>query len=274
MQPGGWLGNQFSLSENQWRWWDAQVSCQARGCPACVPLPSERGRLPQRPRQNPLPLPPRTLGRRPEGAPAFQGWGIQRPGGWKLKSIRQHTPDITLSLAISPDQVQWSRAPNLTLGPGPSTQALNCAQSKWQVGSIVEWNPQMYPQPTMVAQSGQLKRSQPFSCLFGHSKAGGQDVSGRGGSRPININLSSPQTSPRQIFSPLKSSFPEKAAPHLQKISISWWLFWSFVFHHFKETKKEKLKIHKIIKVLDWPPQDCPLGSNLEEKTFAEEVYL
>ena len=35
--------------------------------------------------------------------------------------------------SISPVQVQWSRAPNLTLGPGPSTQALNCAQSKWQV---------------------------------------------------------------------------------------------------------------------------------------------
>jgi len=30
---------------------------------------------------------------------------------------------------------QWSRAPNLTLGPGPSTQALNCAQSKWQLNS-------------------------------------------------------------------------------------------------------------------------------------------
>ena len=81
----------ISLSENQWRWWDSHVSCQARGCPACVPLPSERGRLPQRPRQNPLPLSPRTIGRRPEGAPAFQGWGIQRPGGWKLKYITHLT---------------------------------------------------------------------------------------------------------------------------------------------------------------------------------------
>merc|ERR1719283_56536 len=28
---------------------------------------------------------------------------------------------------------QWSRAPSLKLGPGPTVQALNCAQAKWQI---------------------------------------------------------------------------------------------------------------------------------------------
>ena len=45
-----------------------------------------------------------------------------------------YRPNFKSCPTIPPDQfqVQWSRAPNLTLGPGPSTQALNCAQSKWQ----------------------------------------------------------------------------------------------------------------------------------------------
>lgn len=98
---------------------------QAWGCSARVPLPSERGSLPQRTWPNSLPFPPRTFCCQPQGAPAFQSWGIQGPGGWNFK--------VLSNLTSAQFQVQWSRAPNLTLGPGPSTQALNCAQSKWQV---------------------------------------------------------------------------------------------------------------------------------------------
>ena len=31
-------------------------------------------------------------------------------------------------------EAAWSRAPHLHLGPGPTVQALNCSQAKWQVG--------------------------------------------------------------------------------------------------------------------------------------------
>ena len=72
---------------------------------------------------------------------------LSRAEGFRGQEVRNSS---LVKLSISAQfQVQWSRAPNLTLGPGPSTQALNCAQSKWQVVNFfpsiyqlsVRWHP-------------------------------------------------------------------------------------------------------------------------------------
>ena len=96
---------------------------QTRGCPAHVPLPRQWSRFLERPRPDPLLISPRTPSCQPQSSPVVQSRRFQRPGGCESLII----PSWPSS------QVQWSRAPNLSLGPGPSTQALNCAQSKWQV---------------------------------------------------------------------------------------------------------------------------------------------
>ena len=75
------------LAEKLDQKFEQKHATQAGGCSARVPLPSERGGLPQRPRPNPLPLPPRASRCQPQGAPALQGRGIPGPGGWKLSNL-------------------------------------------------------------------------------------------------------------------------------------------------------------------------------------------
>ena len=66
--------------------------------------------------------------------------GPRDSGARRLEIVKLAIGKISIqNLPPAQFQVQWSRAPNLTLGPGPSTQALNCAQSKWQV-TFSTWN--------------------------------------------------------------------------------------------------------------------------------------
>ena len=75
------------LAEKLNQKFDQKRATQAGGCSARVPLPSERGGLPQRTGPNSFPLPPRASRCQPQGAPALQGRGIPGPGGWKLSNL-------------------------------------------------------------------------------------------------------------------------------------------------------------------------------------------
>ena len=118
------------------------------------------------------------------------------------------------------------------------------------------------------------KKISTFLLPFWSFKSGWARCVGPRGKSPNKYQfIFSPDFSPTD-FLPIEIFFSREGCTAFAKDFNLLVDFLKFCLSPFQRNKKRKVKNSHNYQGKDWPPQDCPLGSNLEEKTFAEEVYL